>query len=97
MEWYEQQSAVLLSYCCSRESQTLQQYNEVVQCVRFRMLHGSHKIFGYLNNRVSERGLIPIDSDKQRSAEDRMGIFGIVPSEALCTYCYNLASFNAWS
>ncbi|GFW89817.1 uncharacterized protein TNCV_2424741 [Trichonephila clavipes] len=24
MEWYEQQSAVLLNYCCSRESETLQ-------------------------------------------------------------------------
>ncbi|GFU17534.1 uncharacterized protein TNCV_5069381 [Trichonephila clavipes] len=31
MEWYEQQSAVLLNYCCSSESETLQQKNEGVQ------------------------------------------------------------------
>ncbi|GFU41552.1 hypothetical protein TNCV_2792671 [Trichonephila clavipes] len=24
MQWYEQQSAALLNYCCSRESETLQ-------------------------------------------------------------------------
>ncbi|GFV29678.1 uncharacterized protein TNCV_330441 [Trichonephila clavipes] len=27
MEWYEKQSAVLLNYCCSRESETLQRKN----------------------------------------------------------------------
>ncbi|GFX43021.1 uncharacterized protein TNCV_436371 [Trichonephila clavipes] len=33
MEWYEQQSecAVLLNYCCSRESETLQRKNEDIQ------------------------------------------------------------------
>ncbi|GFW60410.1 uncharacterized protein TNCV_942771 [Trichonephila clavipes] len=31
MEWYEQQSAVLLNYCCSRESEILQGKNECVQ------------------------------------------------------------------
>ncbi|GFT01812.1 hypothetical protein TNCV_4206041 [Trichonephila clavipes] len=30
-EWYEQQSAVLLNYYCSRESETFQQKNEGVQ------------------------------------------------------------------
>ncbi|PRD26227.1 UNVERIFIED_CONTAM: hypothetical protein NCL1_38696 [Trichonephila clavipes] len=30
--------------------------------VRFHILHGSHSVFGYLNDRVSER--CPIDSDK---------------------------------
>ncbi|GFW92496.1 hypothetical protein TNCV_518131 [Trichonephila clavipes] len=31
MEWYELQSAVLLNYCCSRESETLQRKNKGVQ------------------------------------------------------------------
>ncbi|GFW33422.1 uncharacterized protein TNCV_2795891 [Trichonephila clavipes] len=31
MEWYEQQSAVILNYCCSRETETLQRKNEGVQ------------------------------------------------------------------
>ncbi|GFY19734.1 hypothetical protein TNCV_4649061 [Trichonephila clavipes] len=31
MEWYEQQNAVLLSYRCSREPETLQLKNEGVQ------------------------------------------------------------------
>ncbi|GFX72910.1 uncharacterized protein TNCV_1698071 [Trichonephila clavipes] len=30
-EWYEQQSAVLLNYCRSRESETLQRKHECVQ------------------------------------------------------------------
>ncbi|GFT07584.1 uncharacterized protein TNCV_4045461 [Trichonephila clavipes] len=29
MEWYEQQSAVILKYCCSRESETLQRKTKV--------------------------------------------------------------------
>ncbi|GFY01425.1 uncharacterized protein TNCV_850331 [Trichonephila clavipes] len=31
MEWYEQQNAVLLNYCSSRELETLQRKNEGVQ------------------------------------------------------------------
>ncbi|GFX73834.1 hypothetical protein TNCV_4291501 [Trichonephila clavipes] len=31
MEWYEQSSGVLLNYCCSRKSETLQKKNEGVQ------------------------------------------------------------------
>ncbi|GFW78169.1 uncharacterized protein TNCV_136381 [Trichonephila clavipes] len=31
MVWCEQQRAVLLNYCCSRESETLQRENEGVQ------------------------------------------------------------------
>ncbi|GFY30234.1 uncharacterized protein TNCV_3091411 [Trichonephila clavipes] len=31
MEWYEQQNAVLLNYCCSRESETLKRKNEGLQ------------------------------------------------------------------
>ncbi|GFU92101.1 hypothetical protein TNCV_1659331 [Trichonephila clavipes] len=36
-------------------------------CVRFHILHGSHSVFGYPNNRVSERCLVQIYSDKRRS------------------------------
>ncbi|GFW63814.1 hypothetical protein TNCV_3744191 [Trichonephila clavipes] len=39
----------------------------VWECVRFHILHGSHSVFGYPNNRVSERFPVPIDSDKRRS------------------------------
>ncbi|GFT54212.1 uncharacterized protein TNCV_2467241 [Trichonephila clavipes] len=35
--------------------------------VRFHILHGSHSVFGYPNNRVSERCPVPIDSGKRRS------------------------------
>ncbi|GFS51706.1 uncharacterized protein TNCV_613851 [Trichonephila clavipes] len=35
--------------------------------VRFHTLLGSHSIFGYPNNHVSERCPVPIDSDKRRS------------------------------
>ncbi|GFW48744.1 hypothetical protein TNCV_4243241 [Trichonephila clavipes] len=35
--------------------------------VRLHILHGSHSVFGYPNNRVSERCPIPIDSDKRSS------------------------------
>ncbi|GFX22597.1 hypothetical protein TNCV_2993321 [Trichonephila clavipes] len=35
--------------------------------VLFRTLQGSHSVFGYPNNRVSERCPVPIDSDKRRS------------------------------
>ncbi|GFX98273.1 uncharacterized protein TNCV_4909161 [Trichonephila clavipes] len=36
--------------------------------VRFHILHESHSVFGYPNNRVSERCPVPIDSDKRRSS-----------------------------
>ncbi|GFX01174.1 hypothetical protein TNCV_4581401 [Trichonephila clavipes] len=39
-----------------------------MECVRFHILHESHSVFGYPNNRVSEWYPLPIDSDKQRSA-----------------------------
>ncbi|GFW64787.1 transposable element Tcb2 transposase [Trichonephila clavipes] len=35
--------------------------------VRFPILHGSHSVFGYPDNRVSERCPVPTDSDKRRS------------------------------
>ncbi|GFV11144.1 zinc finger MYM-type protein 1 [Trichonephila clavipes] len=35
--------------------------------VRFHVLHGSHSVFGYPNNHVSERCPVPIDSDKRCS------------------------------
>ncbi|PRD28312.1 UNVERIFIED_CONTAM: hypothetical protein NCL1_32755 [Trichonephila clavipes] len=35
--------------------------------VRFHILHGSHLIFGYPNNRISKWPPVPIDSDKRRS------------------------------
>ncbi|GFW27666.1 uncharacterized protein TNCV_765481 [Trichonephila clavipes] len=38
-----------------------------VKCVRFHILYGSHSVFGYPNNHVSERCPIPIDSHKRRS------------------------------
>ncbi|GFW84531.1 hypothetical protein TNCV_457121 [Trichonephila clavipes] len=38
-----------------------------MKCVRFPILHGSHLVFDYPNNRVSERCLVAIDSDKRRS------------------------------
>ncbi|GFX37959.1 hypothetical protein TNCV_3835601 [Trichonephila clavipes] len=40
-----------------------------VLCVRFHVLYGSHSVFGYPNNRVSERCPVPIDSDKRRSTD----------------------------
>ncbi|GFV99120.1 hypothetical protein TNCV_1510961 [Trichonephila clavipes] len=36
-------------------------------CVRFHILHGSHSVFGYPNNRLSEGCPVPIDSDKRHS------------------------------
>ncbi|GFS84239.1 hypothetical protein TNCV_2365711 [Trichonephila clavipes] len=73
MEWYEQQSE-----CCptqllllKRESETLQRKSEGVQWysenVQVHILHGSHSVFGYPNNHVSQRCLVRIDSDKRRS------------------------------
>ncbi|GFV64465.1 hypothetical protein TNCV_4716401 [Trichonephila clavipes] len=38
--------------------------------VRFPILHGSHSVFGYPNNRVFERCPVPIDSDERRSTVD---------------------------
>ncbi|GFW62579.1 hypothetical protein TNCV_85801 [Trichonephila clavipes] len=35
--------------------------------VRFRILQKLHSVFGYPNNRISERCPVPIDSDKRRS------------------------------
>ncbi|GFU64001.1 hypothetical protein TNCV_245791 [Trichonephila clavipes] len=65
------QSAVLLNYCCSRESDTLQRKNEGVQWysenVRFHILHGSYSVFGYPTNRICDRCPVSIDSDKRRS------------------------------
>ncbi|GFV85833.1 hypothetical protein TNCV_2004531 [Trichonephila clavipes] len=61
------QSAVLLKHCFSRESEIFRRKNKSVQCVRFHIRHGSHSVFGYPNNRVSERYPVPIDSDKRRS------------------------------
>ncbi|GFW37888.1 hypothetical protein TNCV_4630901 [Trichonephila clavipes] len=55
-------SAVLLNFCCSKESETLQRKNEGVQCVQFHIPNGSHS-----KNLVSERCPVPIDSDKRRS------------------------------
>ncbi|GFW45227.1 hypothetical protein TNCV_4733351 [Trichonephila clavipes] len=37
------------------------------ESARFPILHGSHSVFGYPNNRASERCPVPIDSDKRRS------------------------------
>ncbi|GFT25406.1 hypothetical protein TNCV_182331 [Trichonephila clavipes] len=42
-----------------------------MECVRFHILHGSHSVFGYLNNRVSELCPVPIDSDKRHSTVRR--------------------------
>ncbi|GFY25699.1 uncharacterized protein TNCV_3060311 [Trichonephila clavipes] len=38
--------------------------------VRSHILHGSHSVFGYPNNPVSERCPVPIDSDKRSSTVD---------------------------
>ncbi|PRD27123.1 UNVERIFIED_CONTAM: hypothetical protein NCL1_36229 [Trichonephila clavipes] len=35
--------------------------------VRFHILYGLNSVFGYPNNRVSERCPVAIDSDKRRS------------------------------
>ncbi|GFX17360.1 hypothetical protein TNCV_3553631 [Trichonephila clavipes] len=37
---------------------------ETARNVRFHMMHGSHSVCGYMNNHVSERCRVPIDSDK---------------------------------
>ncbi|GFW72518.1 hypothetical protein TNCV_3797461 [Trichonephila clavipes] len=37
--------------------------------VPFHILHGSHSVFGYPNNRISKRCPVPSDSDKRRSTE----------------------------
>ncbi|GFW14013.1 uncharacterized protein TNCV_4701481 [Trichonephila clavipes] len=60
MEWFPTTAA--------QENQRLySEKNEVAQCVRFLILHGSHSVFGYPNNRVSERCPVPVDSDKRCS------------------------------
>ncbi|GFW69545.1 uncharacterized protein TNCV_488911 [Trichonephila clavipes] len=41
--------------------------NKQVADVRFHILHGSHSVFDYPNNCVSEWCPVPIDSDKRRS------------------------------
>ncbi|GFU98192.1 hypothetical protein TNCV_1584011 [Trichonephila clavipes] len=43
MESYEQQSAVLPNYCCSRESDIAAK-NEGAQCVQFHILYGSRSV-----------------------------------------------------
>ncbi|GFX55153.1 uncharacterized protein TNCV_1156141 [Trichonephila clavipes] len=69
MEWYEQQSVC----CCPTQLLLLNRIrelaakNEGVQCVRFHILYGLNSVFGYPNNRVSERCPVAIDSDKRRS------------------------------
>ncbi|GFV62114.1 uncharacterized protein TNCV_4109171 [Trichonephila clavipes] len=70
MEWYEQQSK-----CCPTQLLLLKRIEDLAakgvqwysENVRFHILHGSHSVFGYPNNRVSERCPVPIDSDKRSS------------------------------
>ncbi|GFX11578.1 uncharacterized protein TNCV_5141531 [Trichonephila clavipes] len=38
-----------------------------MECDRFHILHESHSVFGYPNNRVFERCPVPVDFDKRRS------------------------------
>ncbi|GFY11356.1 uncharacterized protein TNCV_4473391 [Trichonephila clavipes] len=40
--------------------------------VWFHILHGSHSVFGYPNNRLSERCLVPFGSDKRRSTVNQI-------------------------
>ncbi|GFW45215.1 uncharacterized protein TNCV_717171 [Trichonephila clavipes] len=49
-----------------------------MECVQFPILHESHSVFGYPNNRVSELCPVPIDSDKRRSTVRHLNIVGIV-------------------
>ncbi|GFV71684.1 uncharacterized protein TNCV_3534731 [Trichonephila clavipes] len=65
MEWYEHQSE-----SCSTQLLLLKRIGDLEaekRSVRFHILHGSHSVFGYPNNRVSERCPVPTDSDKRRS------------------------------
>ncbi|GFW28125.1 uncharacterized protein TNCV_2818031 [Trichonephila clavipes] len=65
MEWYEQQPE-----CCPTQLLLLKRIRDLAtkkRSVRFHILHGSHLVFGYPNNRVFERCPVPIDSDKRRS------------------------------
>ncbi|GFU53062.1 uncharacterized protein TNCV_3098461 [Trichonephila clavipes] len=65
MEWYEQQSE-----CCPTQLLLLKRIRGLyakTRSVRFHILRGSQSVFGYPNNRVSQRCPVPIDSDKRRS------------------------------
>ncbi|GFV79376.1 uncharacterized protein TNCV_1903481 [Trichonephila clavipes] len=73
IEWSEQQSE-----CCPTQPLLLRRIRDLAAkkrtctmknwySVRFHILHGSHSVFGYPNNRVSERCPVLIDSDKRRS------------------------------
>ncbi|PRD30151.1 UNVERIFIED_CONTAM: hypothetical protein NCL1_27288 [Trichonephila clavipes] len=61
MEWYEQQSK-----CCPTQLLLLKRIRDLAakkRSVQFHIPHGSHSVFGYSNNHVSERCPVPIDSD----------------------------------
>ncbi|GFX73565.1 uncharacterized protein TNCV_2342701 [Trichonephila clavipes] len=81
MEWYKQQSEccstqlLLLKRIrdlsakkrrCTIGQRKISDYSPQ-SSVRLHILQGSHSVFGYPNNRVSERCPVPIDSDKRRS------------------------------
>ncbi|GFW51064.1 uncharacterized protein TNCV_3593461 [Trichonephila clavipes] len=62
MELYEQQSE-----CLFTQLLLLKRVRDIAakkQSVRFHIVHRSHSVFGYPNNRVPEWWPIPIDSDK---------------------------------
>ncbi|GFV27173.1 hypothetical protein TNCV_2123891 [Trichonephila clavipes] len=63
------QSALLLNYCCAKESRELAGRNE--GCTDLYTAWNAFG-FGYPNNRVSEQCPVPINSDKRRSTEDRI-------------------------
>ncbi|GFT12632.1 uncharacterized protein TNCV_5094091 [Trichonephila clavipes] len=81
MEWYEQQSECcptqLLLLNRIKNIAVKKRRSTMVQrkingyfpqrSVRFHILHRSHSIFAYPNNRISEQCPVPIDSDKRRS------------------------------
>ncbi|GFT87874.1 uncharacterized protein TNCV_799791 [Trichonephila clavipes] len=78
IEWYERQSEcfptqlLLLKRIRDLEAEKRSPFPtcedfQYSSSVRFHMLHGSHSVFGYPKNRVSEWCSFPIDSDKRRS------------------------------
>ncbi|GFU38959.1 hypothetical protein TNCV_1753671 [Trichonephila clavipes] len=61
------QNAILLNYCCLRESETLQRKKR--RCTMCPVSYAALIALGFRlsNNRVSERCPVPIDSDKRHS------------------------------
>ncbi|GFU59922.1 uncharacterized protein TNCV_4726741 [Trichonephila clavipes] len=87
LEWYEQ------SECCLTQLPLLKRIRDLAakrRSVQLHILHGSHSVSGYPNNRVSEHCPVTIESDKRRSTVYPSRLISAMNSSDVCISLFEM-------